>query len=333
MKIVIFVAVACLGMVQAKTLYGLKPLSQDMVNYINYINTTWKAGHNKNFEGMTIKQIKGMMGALPVPESMKLPRKSVIVGDLPENFDSRTKWSNCPTIKEVRDQGSCGSCWAFGAVESMSDRYCIHSGGKVNFHISAEDLTTCCSSCGAGCNGGYPPEAWNYWKNNGIVTGGNYNTNQGCQPYLIPSCDHHVVGKLQPCGDSKPTPKCSRSCESGYSVKYNDDKKFGATAYQVSGVQQIMTEIMTNGPVEADFTVYADFPTYKSGVYKHETGGVLGGHAIRILGWGVEDGVDYWLVANSWNPDWGDNGFFKIVRGTNECGIESDINAGIPKLP
>jgi len=58
---------------------------------------------------------------------------------------------------------------------------------------------------------------------------------------------------------------------------------------------------MTNGPVEASFDVYEDFLTYKSGVYNHVTGKDLGGHSIKILGWGVEGGVSYWLVANSWN--------------------------------
>ena len=89
-----------------------------------------------------------------------------------------------------------------------------------------------------------------------------------------------------------------------------------------------MTELSTVGSVEAAFTVYEDFLTYKSGVYTHKTGRALGGHAVKILGWGVESGVDYWLVANSWNEDWGDKGFFKILKGQNECGIESGIVAG-----
>ncbi|KAI2548815.1 cathepsin B, partial [Homo sapiens] len=68
-----------------------------------------------------------------------------------------------------------------------------------------------------------------------------------------------------------------------------------------------------------------------SGVYQHVTGEMMGGHAIRILGWGVENGTPYWLVANSWNTDWGDNGFFKILRGQDHCGIESEVVAGIPR--
>lgn len=95
---------------------------------------------------------------------------------------------------KVRDQGSCGSCWAFGAVEAMTDRICISSQGKNNFHISAEDLVDCCSSCGFGCDGGYPESAWEYFMRTGLVTGGNWNSGEGCQPYSIQSCDHHVNG-------------------------------------------------------------------------------------------------------------------------------------------
>lgn len=93
-----------------------------------------------------------------------------------------------------------------------------------------------------------------------------------------------------------------------------------------------MREIMTNGPVEAAFDVYGDFPNYHSGVYQHVIGEFLGGHAVKMLGWGIEHGTPYWLIANSWNEYWGEEGYFKIKRGTNECGIEADIVAGLPRL-
>lgn len=74
-----------------------------------------------------------------------------------------------------------------------------------------------------------------------------------------------------------------------------------------------------------------DFAHYKSGVYKHITGGVMGGHAVKLIGWGTSDaGEDYWLLANQWNRGWGDDGYFKIIRGKNECGIEEDVVAGMP---
>lgn len=80
---------------------------------------------------------------------------------------------------------------------------------------------------------------------------------------------------------------------------------------------------MTNGPVEAAFTVYSDFMSYKSGVYKHVSGSEEGGHAVKILGWGNENGEDYWIIANSWSSAWGMNGFFYMLKGADECGIES----------
>ena len=70
----------------------------------------------------------------------------------------------------------------------------------------------------------------------------------------------------------------------------------------------------------------------ETGVYQRTSDEELGGHAIKLLGWGVEGETKYWLAANSWNPDWGDKGYFKILRGENECGIENDINAGTPSL-
>jgi cathepsin B len=74
-----------------------------------------------------------------------------------------------------------------------------------------------------------------------------------------------------------------------------------SSAYAISGVEKIMEEIVTHGPVTAAFTVYEDFPLYKSGVYVPTTHRSLGGHAIEIVGYGIEDDVKYWLVKNSWN--------------------------------
>jgi len=239
----------------------------------------------------------------------------------------------CPTLFEVRDQAACGSCWAFGAVEAMSDRICIHSKGKLVVHISAEDLLSCCEECGFGCEGGEPPNAWEYWVQTGIVSGSNFTTHSGCLPYEIPPCDHHVVGHLQPCGQIVPTPKCERQCIPGYNGTFAKDKHFGSKSYTVkSNELKIQQEIMKNGPVEAAFSVYDDFVQYKSGVYRHHAGEALGGHAVKMLGWGVENGEPYWLIANSWNTDWGDKGFFKILRGKDECGIESEIVAGLPRM-
>jgi cathepsin B len=310
-------------------------LTEEFINKINSVQTLWKASPSK-FMTWSRESVKRLMGVRPEyfeQHKFLTPIKHEIPTALPDNFDARDQWPNCPTIKEVRDQGSCGSCWAFGAVEAMSDRVCIASSGAQNVHISAEDLVACCDECGFGCDGGFPQTAWSYYKSDGLVTGGNYNTKQGCEPYTIPACDHHVNGSLPPCQGEQPTPSCTKKCIDGYAIPFPKDKHFGSSVYSVGpNVQQIQAELFKNGPVEAAFTVYADFLAYKTGVYKHTSGSVLGGHAVKILGWGVEDSTPYWLVANSWNEDWGDKGYFKILRGRNECGIESGIVAGAPKL-
>lgn len=108
-----------------------------------------------------------------------------------------------------------------------------------------------------------------YWVKEGLVTGGQYGSNEGCQPYLIPKCNHHEPGPYENCSGMLPTPTCKKTCESSYTVSYLEDLHYGETAYHVRGVEEIQTEIMTNGPVEGSFTVYSDFPTYTSGISHH----------------------------------------------------------------
>ncbi|NP_001119608.1 cathepsin B-348 precursor [Acyrthosiphon pisum] len=339
-KSIIFALVGLLifsfGRVDGATVrVDLNPLSDEFIDHINSIQYYWSAGRNFH-KDTPISYIKGLMGVheknAEYPKLEQLLTYNDASTDLPETFDARERWPNCPTIREVRDQGSCGSCWAFGAVEAMSDRVCIHSNGTKNFHFSAENLVSCCWTCGFGCNGGFPGAAWNYWKTKGIVSGGPYGSNMGCIPYEIAPCEHHVNGTRGPCKEGGKTPTCVKKCEEGYKVPYAQDLHHGKSAYSIrNDVDQIRQEIYTNGPVEGAFTVYEDFIAYRAGVYKHVAGKALGGHAIRILGWGVQNGeIPYWLVANSWNTDWGSDGFFKILRGSDECGIEGQINAGLP---
>ncbi|KAF5396664.1 hypothetical protein PHET_10512 [Paragonimus heterotremus] len=112
---------------------------------------------------------------------------------------------------------------------------------------------------------------------------------------------------------------------------YDESSCASSWSYNVyPHVEVIQKDIWLNGPVEAVMSVYADLLNYKSGVYQHHGGELLGTQAVRILGWGVEEETPYWIVANSWNEDWGGNGTFKIIRGQNHCGIESNVVAGLP---
>jgi len=304
---------------------------QEFITSINLEADTWIAGENKRFENMNILQVQKLLGTfLQTPEDKKLPVKNVeILEDLPENFDLREAWPQCESLRELRDQSGCGSCWAFGAAEAMSDRICIASNGKLQTRISTDTILSCCSSCGFGCNGGYPSAAWDYWKRNGVPTGGLYGDKNTCRPYQFPPCDHHVEGKYGPCaGKEYDTPNCEKKCQDGYSTSFKDDLWFASSAYSVANNEKaIMTEIYQHGSVEVAFQVYEDFINYKSGVYKHTKGSYLGGHAVKMIGWGVENGTKYWIIVNSWNEGWGDNGTFKILRGSNHLGIEGGVVA------
>ncbi|CAN8001235.1 unnamed protein product, partial [Ixodes hexagonus] len=215
----------------------------------------------------------------------------------------------------------------------ISDRICIHSGGKIRVNISADDIITCCIDCG-GCDGGFPSAAWEYWVESGIVSGGQYGSDEGCMPFSHPPCEHYVQGPRPKCTCPGETPKCFKKCRAGYKKSYQEDKYYGGyTMYLLANNDtQVMTEIYMNGPVQALIGLYADLIDYETGVYRHKTGKYMLSRAVKILGWGTEDNTPYWIVANSWNTDWGDKGFFKLARDMNDTtGIFIEINAGLPK--
>jgi cathepsin B len=109
-------------------------------------------------------------------------------------------------------------------------------------------------------------------------------------------------------------------------------RKFKAkNHYYIYTIYDAHVEIMKNGPIQASFIVYRDFFGYKGGLYVWD--GVseqVGIHSARVLGWGVENGVDYFLCANSWGPKWGENGYFRIPY--DQAKIITEMNAGLPSL-
>ncbi|CAH1405461.1 unnamed protein product [Nezara viridula] len=307
--------------------------AESIIEKVNSVDAKWKAGHN--FDPNTpLSHFKRLMGVKKSSETLPLREDHIIDFEIPEEFDSREQWPHCPTIGQIKDQGNCGSCWAVSAAAVLSDRYCIATNGTFTMPLSEEELLSCCSLCGYGCEGGYPMVAWKYIHLYGIVTGGEYNSSIGCQPYDIKACDHHVDGGLPSCKSLPPveTPRCKERCTNpSYNNTFNNDHRKVHRVYAIKNdVAQIQQEILLHGPVEAAILTYTDFTAYKSGVYQHVTGHGLGAHAVKIIGWGVEDDTPYWLVANSWNTHWGDKGYFKILRGTDHCQIESEVMAGLP---
>lgn len=327
-------------------------------------NATWTAGVNARFIDLSLHDASRQLGISPgwmehYASHPTLPHAHQVLGlkeshfdeanddPLPDQYDVREKWAEtCPIVNDIRDQGSCGSCWAVSSATPMSHRECIWSNGTSNVYYSEQDILSCCGyTCGS-CTGGMPDQAWNYWVKQGVVSGGAYGSSKGCWPYQIPPCTHGQTPGVRPqcTGEGGATPYCLRFCtgavdpKTGKPREWFDDKEFGWSAYQVGvgwNVKAIMKEILTRGSVQATFYVYADFLQYKSGVYQHRKGEMLGGHAVTMIGWGTDESTNtpYWLIANSWNYDWGEGGFFRIRRGNNECKIEELLFAGIPQLP
>ena len=303
-------------------------LSQSEVDRINSIpGLTWKAStkQGSRINGASLESIKALMG---VQRHIKkeLPRRVFTAAEradpIPESFDSAEKWPDCKTIPQIRDQSACGSCWAIAAAEAMSDRYCI-AGIDKDLEISTANLMECCWFCGQGCNGGMSSLAWKYWMQNGLV-------DEKCQPYPFPKCEHHIPANHYPaCPTIYPTPPCQTIACTNASVQ--PVRHYGGSIFQFEGEEDMQRELMAHGPFEVAFLVHEDFVGYKVGVYTNTTNATLGYHYMRTVGWGVLEGVKYWKIANSWNEDWGMNGYVLVSRGHNECDVEFDGVAGLPK--
>jgi len=309
---------------------------------VSKINSTpgllWKAGP-------AVRDMKPLLGvkASSWGAVQNLPRATFDIADeaIPDSFDSATNWPKCAAvINDIRDQSMCGCCWAFAAASAASDRLCISTEAATAVPLSAQDVCFCSSE--DGCDGGQIDAPWDYISQEGVVTGGQvhdtYPINGGgyCADFSMPHCHHHGPQGNDPYpaeGDAgcpqQSSAQCPSKCGTNATAPHNDFSKdkwtFSGMTQSASGEEDIQKAIMTGGPVETAFTVYEDFANYVSGIYHHVSGSVEGGHAVRIVGWGVDSGAKYWKVANSWNPYWGEKGYFRIKRGNSECGIEDGV--------
>ncbi|KAG8223838.1 hypothetical protein J437_LFUL007859 [Ladona fulva] len=313
-------------------IYGIYCQNLNIVTSVNARrDRTWTAKQNR-FTSLPKVHMKKLMGVQENHKNVKLPPppKSTLVRStaISSTFDARQKWRRCRTIGTVRDQGLCGSCWAFAAVSSMSDRICIKSNGRINVNISAEHVLSCCTTCGEGCDGGYPKEAWKFWTSNGIVTGGDFNS-RVVLLYFIYSLTAYAVGKTVRAIQSEIVsngPVCAVMCVHEDFMSY--DK---VSLYDIAKRFFPMT---TPGFYYITFKFFMkliDSKHYSTGVYQHVSGEFLGYHAVKIIGWGTENGIPYWLVVNSWGLGWGIRGLFKIAQNYSENCIEDDVTAGHPK--
>jgi C1A family cysteine protease len=199
-------------------------------------------------------------------------------------------------VNPVRDQGQCGSCWAFATTANAESVWAISSGQLLD--LSEEFLVDCASGVGyynMGCNGGQPDSAFKYMINNGQCSESSY-------PYKAGTTK--TAGSCQKCTAA---PVRFSGC---YDVAPND---------QVSLMAAVSKQPVVIA-IEAD-TRY--FQSYSGGILDSTACGTNLDHAVEIVSYGSENGIDYWTVRNSWSSSWGENGYVRIKKSssTNDIGI------------
>lgn len=147
----------------------------------------------------------------------------------------------------------------------LGDRFCIQSNGTINVTLSPQDMVNC-NFENYGCSGGLLVNTVDFLQTEGV-------TSEECMPY------------------QDKDRSCSFTCSNG-TKDYQKSKYFckPGSLTILSSAEDIQTELITKGPMMVGLTVYEDFTNYKSGVYKHVTGRAVGGHAIKLIGWGHNDG-------------------------------------------
>uniref|UniRef100_A0A8C0FS30 Dipeptidyl peptidase 1 n=1 Tax=Bubo bubo TaxID=30461 RepID=A0A8C0FS30_BUBBB len=291
----------------------------DFVNAINAHQKSWRAARYKEYENFALEELTRRAGGVysraprpkPAPLTPELLKK---VSSLPESWDWRNV-SGVNYVSPVRNQGSCGSCYAFSSMGMLEARIRILTNNTQKPIFSPQQVVSC-SQYSQGCDGGFPYLiAGKYVQDFGVVE-------EDCFPY---------TAQDSPC-------TFKRSCYHYYTSEYHYVGGF----YGGCNEALMKLELVLHGPMAVAFEVYNDFMLYKEGIY-HHTGlqddfnpFELTNHAVLLVGYGTDpnSGEKFWIVKNSWGTSWGEDGYFRIRRGTDECAIESIAVAAtpIPKL-
>eukprot|EP01060_Flectonema_neradi_P003173 TRINITY_DN12026_c1_g1_i1.p1 TRINITY_DN12026_c1_g1~~TRINITY_DN12026_c1_g1_i1.p1 ORF type:complete len:358 (+),score=99.66 TRINITY_DN12026_c1_g1_i1:47-1120(+) len=224
------------------------------------------------------------------------------VKDLPASVDWR---KHSPSVvSPVKNQGGCGSCWAFSATETIESAVAIAT-GKLPI-LSPQQLVSCVSNprqCGGtgGCDGATQPLAFNYTMHNGGMT---------------TEADYPYRGVTGTCEKDKIKPVVG--IKGQVDLKTNDE-------------QALATAVATVGPIAISLDAGSlGWQTYRSGVLTKDCGSDID-HAVQLVGYGTDNGVDYWIVRNSWGASWGEEGYIRIIRhadGQAPCATDKNPSDG-----
>jgi len=273
----------------------------DIIAHNRNPNKTWRRTITK-FTGLTLKELEGFAIMASQNCSATNGISSQGYNDLPDFFD----WREAGVVTPVKDQGKCGSCWTFSTIGALEAHWALYTGAPSPL-LSEQQLVDCAGDYNNfGCSGGLPSQAFEYIKDaKGIQTEVDY-------PYKAANGTCHF-----------------------------DANKVAATVNYGSanisqGDEQALLEALVNvGPVSIAFQVTADFKDYAGGVYVGETCKATPetvNHAVLAVGYGYDkhSKLDYWIVKNSWTNAWGEEGYFRIKRGVNMCGLA--VCASYPQI-
>jgi len=266
---------------------------EDIKTHNENPSNKYKLGIN-HFHDLTHTEFRAQMG-----NCYKAPKKSEGSTwlapsnvEIPDTVDWRTQGYVTP----IKNQGQCGSCWAFSSTGSLEGQI-FRKTGKLP-SLSEQNLIDCTKSYGnQGCHGGWMDNSFKYIRDNkGIDSETGY-------PYYARELGYCY-----------------------YNAQYNTATDTGFTDIPAGDEQALKQAVATVGPISVAIdATRPSFMSYRSGVYIDTTcGNTLQNldHAVLVVGYGTENGVDYWLVKNSWGTYWGDQGYIKMARNrSDQCGI------------
>lgn len=266
------------------------------------------------------------------PEPLTLSQKHDIE-KLPRTLDWCAKGMCVPSWNQ-HIPIYCGSCFAHGALSTAQDRIKIMNYKRgftgADVMLGRQTFLNCAPGHGlsSGCDGGEPADVYEFMKRYGLP-------DETCLPYN--ATDHtkftQTNGTCPPEGycmncmhtpESPKTPVCFPITKT---VRYRV-KEYGI----ISGEHAIMKELL-NGPVVCGIGCSEGFTyNYSAGIFEDKTNFTEIDHDVEVVGWGEENGVKYWRIRNSWGTYWGENGFFRIVRGVNNLAIETECHYVVPDV-
>jgi len=290
---------------------GLNPNKMDfsLINEkIKEKGLLWTAKENP-ISQLSEEEFEKRLGLIIIEEDLDLftrrdkdtrIKSTLSSNDFPDLFDWRDQHGK-NYITPIRDQAGCGSCWAFATVATFEGHVnAYYNNPDLDLDLSEQDLVSCFH--GTGCGGASISQIESifssYLQDEGIAT-------ETCFPYAATNIN------------------CLNKCSNWQD---NAWKTYDYVAVDIMGNLQERTDnikytLMNYGPVEVGMEVYDDFRSYGGGIYSATTTLFLGNHAVTIVGWGNNDGLEYWIVKNSWGTNWGEKGYFRILMG--DCRIDS----------